>query len=124
MRTIVDTSVWVQYFKSQTDIAEKIDQGLLSGTVYMVGPVVAELLQGARTEKDYNVLYNSIDGVPFIETSFSDWRLAGELFFRLREKGVTLPLTDCLIAAISINNDALVHTLDQHFRQIPGINLV
>ena len=124
MKTIVDTSVWVQYFKSQPNIAEKIDQGLLSGTVYMVGPVVAEVLQGARTEKDYTALYNSIDGVPFIETNFSDWRLAGELSFKLKEKGVTLPLTDCLIAAISINNNAFVHTLDQHFTQIPGVNLI
>ncbi len=123
MKIIVDTSVWIQYFKNQPEIADSIDKGLISGTIYMVGPVVSEILQGAKTENDYQVLNANIAGVPFIETVFADWQLAGQLSYRLCRKGVTLPITDCLIAAISINKEAHIYTLDQHFKQIPKVKL-
>jgi tRNA(fMet)-specific endonuclease VapC len=123
MKIVVDTSIWIEYLKNQPEIADKIDKGLLSEIVYMVGPVISEILQGAKTESDFESLNNSIDGVPFIETDFADWRLAGELSFKLRRKGVTIPITDCLIAAISINNEAFIYSLDQHFKQIPEVKL-
>ncbi len=33
-------------------------------------------------------------------------------------------ITDCLIGSIAINNDLAVITLDQHFKHLPGLNLV
>ena len=56
MKIIVDTSVWIEYLKNRPPVAEKLDQHLLAGNIFTVGPVVAELLQGARTEKDYRLL--------------------------------------------------------------------
>lgn len=122
MKIIVDTSVWIEYFKNQP-VAGSIDKGLLSGNIYMVGPVVSEILQGAKTENDYQALNANIASVPFIETVFADWQLAGQLSYSLRRKGVTLPITDCLIAAISINKEAYIYTLDQHFKLIPKVKL-
>jgi len=78
-----------------------------------INPVIAELLQGARTEKDYRALKNSIDGLPFIETTFEDWKLAGEISYKLRRKGVALPITDCVIAAVAIHQNASVMTYDR-----------
>jgi tRNA(fMet)-specific endonuclease VapC len=124
MKTIVDTSVWIEYFKNQDTLAAALDRELLAGNIYMVGPVISELLQGAKTEKDFQVLMNSIDGVPFIEAGVSDWKLAGELSYMLCKKGVTIPITDCLIGAIAINNDLAVTTLDQHFKHLPRLKLV
>lgn len=123
MKIIVDTSIWIDYFKNQPEVAGSIDKGLLSGNIYMVGPIVSEILQGAKTEKDYKALNDSIGGVPFIESSFTDWQLAGQLSYSLRRKGITIPITDYLIAAISINNGAYVYTLDHHFKQIPRVKL-
>lgn len=123
MKTIVDTSVWIEYFKNQGTLSASLDKDLLAGNIYMVGPVISELLQGAMTEKDFQVLKSSIDGVPFLETSFSDWVLAGELSFKLRKKGVTIPITDCLIGAIALNNSAAVMTLDRHFNHLTDLNL-
>ncbi len=90
----------------------------------MAGPVIAELLQGAKTEKDFQALMKSIDGAPFIEAEFSDWKLAGELSYMLRKKGIIIAISDCLIGAIAINNDLAVTTLDRHFENLPGLKLV
>ncbi len=123
MKIIVDTSVWIEYLKNRPTLAENLDQQLLAGSIFTVGPVIAELLQGARTEKDYRILKNSIDGLPFIETTFEDWKLAGDISYKLRRKGVTLPTTDCVIAAVAIHQNASVMTYDRHFANIPNLKL-
>ena len=123
MKILVDTSVWIEYFKDQGALSAFIDKELLAENIYMAGPVISELLQGAKTENDLRALVSSIDGVPFIEARLSDWKLAGELSFRSRKKGITIPITDCLIGAIALNNDAAVMSLDQHFIHIPDLKL-
>ncbi len=121
MKIIVDTSVWIEYLKNRLALAENLDRLLLAGKVFTVGPVIAELLQGARAEKDYQMLKNSIDGLPFIETTFEDWTLAGEISYTLRRKGLTIPITGCVIAATAIHQNASVMTYDRHFANIPNL---
>lgn len=123
MKIIVDTSVWIEYLKNNSIVAENLDQHLLAGNILIVGPVIAELLQGARTEKDYHALKNSIDGVPFIETGLQDWTFAGSISFKLRRKGLTVPITDCLIAAVAIRQNASVMSYGRHFAKIPNLIL-
>jgi tRNA(fMet)-specific endonuclease VapC len=123
MKIIVDTSVWIEYLKNKPTLAEILDRQLLAGDIFTVGPVIAELLQGAKTEKDYRMLKNSIDGLPFIETSFENWALAGDISYKLRQKGITIPITDCVIAAVAIYNNASVMTYDRHFANIPNLKL-
>jgi len=123
MKIIVDTSVWIEYFNNHAGIAEELDRKLLACNIYIVGPIVTEILQGAKTNKDYQILEDSIDGLPFIETSLAEWKLVGEISFKLRRKGLTIPVTDCIIAAAAINHGASVMTYDRHFKQIPGVKL-
>ena len=123
MKTIIDTSVWIEYFKNRDTLAASIDKELLAGNICMAGPVISELLQGAKTEKDFRALKSSIDGVPSLETRLSDWLLAGELAFKLRKNGVTIPITDCLIGAIALNNGAAVMTFDRDFVHLPNLKL-
>ena len=123
MKIIVDTSVWIEYLKNSSPVAENLDQQLLAGNIFTLGPVVAELLHGARTEKDYRFLKNSIDGLSYVETDIEDWIKAGSISFKLRRKGVTIPITDCLIAAVAIRQNASVMTYDRHFESIPDLKL-
>lgn len=123
MKIIVDTSIWIEYLKNNHKIASEIDKGLIAGNIYTVGPVISELLQGAKTENDYQALNRTIDGVPFINAAFADWQLAGKLSFKMKKKGKTIAITDCLISAIAINNKAAVYTLDQDFQLIPDVTL-
>jgi len=123
MKVIVDTSIWIEYLKNNQEIAPGLEEGLLAGNIFMVGPVVSELLQGAKTKNDYQALSSTIDGVPFINAEFADWLLAGKLSFKMKKKGLTIAITDCVIAAIAINNGATVYTLNQNFQSIPDVTL-
>ncbi len=80
--------------------------------------IIAELLQGVKTEKQQqqiNLLINSVTSFP--KQKF-DWVNSGLLLQKLRSQGITLPLTDALIAVIAQRHQAKVLTIDKHFQHL------
>ncbi|MBX3176285.1 MAG: PIN domain-containing protein [Candidatus Hydrogenedentes bacterium] len=53
-----------------------------------------------------------------VETLDRDWETTGNLMRRLREQGITVPLTDALIATVAKRNGIAVLTADDHFRHL------
>ena len=123
-KVIVDTSVWIEYFR-RPDSNEKKDVDLLlrDNLAFLGGIILAELLQGTRNEKDFELLRSSLSALPFCEASFDTWANAGYVSYSLRRKGITIPLSDSLIAALALENNCQVYTLDPHFGRIENIKL-
>jgi predicted nucleic acid-binding protein len=48
-----------------------------------------------------------------------DWINAGIVLQELRCKGITVPLTDALIATIAQRHQVSVLTIDKHFQHLP-----
>lgn len=121
---IADTSVWIPFF-NQPGSPEKreIDALIDADRLVLVGVVLTELIQGCRTTREANMIVSKLTGLCFLETSFSNWRRAGELSFLLRRKGITLPLSDLLIAALALEHRCQVYSLDPHFEHIPDLAL-
>lgn len=123
-KIIIDTSIWIDYFKNKSSIySGKVDSLLLTDSVYINGIVLAEILQGIKGENEKNVVSSLFEAIHYLEISMKDWKLAGEISGKLRTKGITLPLTDVSIAANAINNNAAVFTLDKHFDMIDNPKL-
>jgi predicted nucleic acid-binding protein len=121
---IADTSVWIEYFKGGREHTRAALRDLIRAEqAVLVGVVLAELIQGCRTSKEADTILSTLSGLRFLETNFSSWKRAGELSFALRRKGVTLPLSDLIIAALALEHQCQVYTLDPHFEQIPGLTL-
>ena len=123
-KTIVDTSIWIEFFKNPlSQEKEEVDVLLEEARVFLVGIVLAELLQGTRNPKEFELLRSLLSALPFIEVSQTIWIKTGSIFAGLRKSGVTIPLSDCLIAALAIENDCRVYSLDPHFEKISGLHL-
>lgn len=69
------------------------------------------------------MVVSKLSGLRFLETRFSTWKSAGELSASLRREGLTLPLSDLVIAALAFEHRCEVFTLDPHFEQVPGLTL-
>jgi len=121
-KIIVDTSIWIEYFNNN-NIVNFIEERIMEDCLFMKGPIVTELLQGLKTEKEYEKLKNSIDAIPYLEITLENWKKAGNISNKLRRKGIKIPLTDIIISAVAISNDAKVYSLDKHFEKIPGVKL-
>ncbi len=122
-RIMVDSSVWIEYFRGNFHNTGLIEQGLRQGHVYITGPIVAELLQGVKTAGEHAALSRCIGAVSFVECAYKDWLEAGNISFNLRKKGITVPLTDIIIAVVAKKIEAAIYTRDKHFEEIPGVSL-
>lgn len=81
------------------------------------GPVVAELLVGTQPN-DRQALWDAVGALPWAELDRPAWRQAGELGFALRRQGISIPLTDLLIAVASVRADSTLWTADRDFERI------
>lgn len=121
---IADTSVWIPFF-NRPDSAEKTALDILidADEVALVGVVLAELLQGCRTLSERDALSDALLALPYYEVTQSTWLQTGDLSAALLRKGVTLPLSDLIIAALAIEQDCRIYSLDTYFKKIPGVHL-
>ncbi len=121
---IADTSVWIPFF-NRPDSPEKIALDMLidADEVALVGVVLAELLQGCRTQSERTTLSDALLALRYFEVTRTIWSHTGDLSAHLLRKGVTLPLSDLLIAALAIEHDCQVYSLVAHFKKIPGVHL-
>ena len=121
---VVDTSVWVNYLRNpQSDSGRVMDSLLFRGEVLMVGMVLSEVLQGARTSSGLATLRDRLTALEFLEVTLETWIKVGEIALELRRLGSPVPLTDLTIAAVAIQHNQSVYTLDQHFQRVPGLEL-
>lgn len=118
-RVLVDTSVWINYFRNITPVLSKrVDELLLHDNIYVPRVVIAELSQGARSEKELSVIEEFLDAFNIIGESEDTWLKAGRLSYLLRKKGKTVSLTDCYIAIMAGEQNCAILTLDKHFKDI------
>ena len=124
-RVLADTSIWVEYFnRPKSEYAERLAEFLEIEVVYITGIILAELLQGAKTHAEFNLLRNNLKVLPLLKETDKTWEKVGKLSFDLQRKGIVIPLSDCLIAVLAQKNNCQVFTLDNHFTYVPQLEIV
>ncbi len=118
-KTLIDTSAWIDFFRNDSSpytdaVALLIEQD----RAIITGPVIAELLQGLKTQRESDDLCKLLSIVAYVEVKSDDWNATGLLLGKLRRSGITVPLTDALIAVVAKHNDYNVLTIDQHFNHL------
>jgi predicted nucleic acid-binding protein len=114
-RVLVDTSVWIEFFRRREPYHNIVTQLIDNEQVVCCGIILAELMQGAKSDRDLAVLDDFLQVFTFIPETAGLWAAAGRLSFKLRRKGVTVGLSDCFIAVAAASSNVQVATLDSHF---------
>jgi len=122
-RILVDTTVWIEFFRARSKIGDHLEMLLMENAVSTCGVVMFEVLQGIKSEGEKNKILGVLASLPYIEMTIKLWHRAADLSILLKKNGVNLPLSDILIAAIAAENYLSVYTLDNHFKQIPNLKL-
>ena len=121
-RVLIDTCAWIDFFKSQTGcLGNQVAELVETNQAAITGVVIAELFQGVKQEKESQRLRILFRSIHYLPTEDKDWLSAGDLAQQLRIRGLTLPLTDILIAVVAQRNAISVLTLDKHFQYLPVI---
>lgn len=117
---LIDTSVWIAYLQgtASPESQQCVDDLLATKEILVPRVVLAELVQGARSEKDISVIREFLDAFVIVGESEKTWLDAGRLSYALKKKGKTINLADCYIAVIAKENHCAVLTMDKHFKEI------
>jgi predicted nucleic acid-binding protein len=115
---LVDSSVWIDYFRgAQTPQTEKLD-GFLSSELIAVGDLIlTEVLQGFGSEQDFNEARRLLTSLQVVELGGQNIAIQAARNFRLlRAQGVTIRKTiDTIIATRCIESGFTLLYSDRDF---------
>lgn len=116
---LVDSSVWIESLRRSGDLRVKVAlEALLDAyEAQWCSPIRLEVLGGARQE-DRTRLGRWFSVIPYRPVRDDDWERAVSLSWRLRDKGLTVPWLDVLIAAVALHDNVRVYAVDAHFPEI------
>ena len=116
-KVIIDTSAWIESFKSGGDnkLKELVKRLIIQGDILLPGIIKAEILRGAKNLKEYERLNDLLKGLTYLAVEDSFWERLTRFSFELFKKGVIVPLIDTYIALLAIENDVPIVHKDKHF---------
>ena len=127
---VADTSVWIDYFRGvaapHTDL---LDRALSESRIIIGDLILAELLQGFSSEREFQIARQLMDGLGYRDFVGRDMAMAAAQNYRaLRRQGITVRKTiDVLIATFCIENGfGLIHN-DRDFEpmeQLLGLRVL
>lgn len=114
---VVDTSIWIEFFKKHSLIFPQLKVRLDRGEIVAVEPVFGELMQGAKNKRERTIISNywfhlpkfTMDGIFFKAGEFSGNK-------RWLDKGVGL--IDSAILIYAKERECRVWTLDKKLLSI------
>lgn len=84
---IADSSVWIDYLRRrESPVRAAMDALLSRDQVVMVGVVLAEVLQGVRSDREYDALVDAMHALPYAEATRETWWECGETMRNLRAR--------------------------------------
>lgn len=115
---LVDSNILIDYYRDRkSELARKID----SMQIAICGVVKSEVLHGVKSNEEVDNILASFTTFDLLHTDEYDFEGVGLILKTLRENGLTVPLTDAMIAFSAMKYDIPLWTQDGHFRLIQGL---
>jgi hypothetical protein len=123
---LVDTSVLINFFKGlRNDKVIRFEEIIEKEIPYGINDFIyQELIQGARNEKEFNLLNDYLKSQRFYELNngTKSFEMAARLYMKCRKSGVTVrSAIDLLIVQTAIENDLYLLHDDKDFTNISTV---
>ncbi len=116
---MIDTSVWIDYLRdSNKELNDFIDGLIDADVVYTNGIIKSELLIGTKTQKEYDLTKNNLDCFNTLDLDDRIFNEVSKVGFQLKRKGITVPLSDLIIAVQCFEHQLVLIEKDRHFEKI------
>lgn len=119
---LVDSSVWIDYFRGQNNAAsDRLHEIIDSPYDLAVCPtIIQEVLQGFRAETDVSLAAFHLNECEKLKQDpYEAAEGTAEIYRKLRKKGLTIrKSSDCLIAWFALKSDCPVLHRDRDFDQM------
>lgn len=114
---LIDTSVWIEFFRKKGDQQAKSRvASLLNGDVAAYTcPVMMELIVGAKAPAELDLISETLGLCQKIVFQPEFWERAAHIERSLRQCGVTVPRDDVLVATVASEHRLVLLCRDAHF---------
>jgi predicted nucleic acid-binding protein len=117
--TLVDASSWIEFLRSRdSKPGQRVKTLLANGQAAWCDMTLVELWNGARGITEKKALEEMEQELRLYPVHEQVWAGARILARRCREKGVSAPTPDIVIAACAANNKLSVEHCDSHFDKL------
>jgi len=120
---LVDSSYYIGLLRQQQDPLRTLTLAAETRDVAICGVIRCEVGRGIRIPRvlaRFQAIWDVMLNVP---TDNRLWAEAERLAWELDRTGITLPLTDIVIACCARRIGAVVLTFDNHFYDVPGLRV-
>lgn len=120
---LVDTSVWIELFRSSSDL--DFESVVDLDEVVTCLPVIQEVLQGFSEQRAYTIAREAMFAFPRVESPLTEdvFQLAVDLYRSARSSGLTVRSgVDCLIGACALRNSLTVLHRDRDFAALARVS--
>lgn len=119
---LVDTSVWIAFFREgSSSAARKLDVLLEEGEACTCGLIEAELLPGLHRE-DRARVRTLMAGLRCLETATDIWADVADIQERSLAQGLgPFSIPDLILAAVALRHKVPLFSLDKHFLSIARV---
>lgn len=113
---LVDTSVWVKCFRGlDISLKERISSLVLEDRVFVSEIIIMEILRGAKSDKEYKMLYEDFLAIPQLKTDHDVWEMAWKTAYKIRKIGINVPMVDVIISVTAMRYKCTLMHSDKHF---------
>jgi tRNA(fMet)-specific endonuclease VapC len=99
----------------------RVGRLLADGRAAITGPIAAEVLSGARSRWDFDMLKSLFEGLDRLGEPASLWDRVAEHRFMLARKGYQASLIDLTIALAALDTGHVLLTRDADFKVIRDV---
>ena len=114
---IVDTSIWIEFFKTNEPYFSSLRLLLEKREIIALSPIFGELLQGAKTKKEKATILEYWKYLPKI-TEDELLIMAGQYSFENKFIPKGVGLIDACIVVAAIESSSNIWTLDEKLKRV------
>lgn len=118
---LADSCFYIDLLRRGQDPLKSLALAAATRDLVICGVVRCEVgraLRPPKVRQQFRAFWDVMINVP---TDNRLWEQAEQTLWELDRNGITLPLTDAVIACCAQRIDAVVLTYDRHFNLIPGV---
>jgi len=117
--TLVDASGWIEFLRGRDSApGQRVKHLLARGEAAWCDMTLVELWNGAQGHVEKKALEELEKELRIYPVNEPVWASARMLARRCREKGVTAPTPDIVVAACAANNQLALEHCDSHFDKV------
>jgi len=121
---LIDSSAWIEYLRpnGSKKVKDKVRDILEKDDAATCGIVVVEILRGAKDDRLFEILKETLLSLPQIQMNNEVIEKAAQWGYTLDRKGKTVSTTDLFIAAAASDKAVVLH-VDSDFEIIASLGL-